>query len=321
MAFVFFVTCLVHPARGHNTALTLPEHCTHARTLARAPASTMHFPEEWDTRQRSSTMAGSTQGMAPARAARSITNAELNSFANDVAYKHVNVGTQFMRSLNSDLDNITDRINSLLPDNTEHMRKRKAAGAEPVGEEAAKPRSDMRLELDTLLSRLPYKLLMQDMVPYHGDKKLPSIPYVTRVYEEMYMREPIQADERPCAMGEQCECMFIDRANQFTGVEFLVPGEEQGPTPQPCVLCSRALTQQLFYDIVFDNASFASLIQRYGNVHSVPNEYAREAMLICPPNGPIHAMPLPIMSHQRNRYNVVKVGGVRYIRQHSVYFQ
>lgn len=148
-----------------------------------------------------------------------------------------------------------------------------------------------------------------------------SVPYVTRIYEEGYMREPRSASERACVMAEQCECMFIDKNNAFVGVEFLVPGESTSSTPQMCVLCSRATTQQLYYDIVFDSTSFNGMIQRYGNLHNVVNEYAQDAVLICPPNGPLHAMPLPIMSHQRNRYSVSKVGGLRYIRQHGVYFQ
>lgn len=38
-------------------------------------------------------------------------------------------------------------------------------------------------------------------------------------------------------------------------------------------------------------------------------EYAREVMLICPPNGPVECMPFPSASHQRNKYTVyTKVG-------------
>lgn len=100
-----------------------------------------------------------------------------------------------------------------------------------------------------------------------------------------------------------------------------VAGEESKPTPEFCVLCSRMTTQQLFFDIVFDGLSINTLIQRYGNIHSVENEYAQEVMLICPPTGPVHCMPLPIVSHQRNRYSVVKAGGIRWVRQHGVFFQ
>lgn len=44
-------------------------------------------------------------------------------------------------------------------------------------------RYDMSLELDTLLSRLPYKRMMQDMLPSNPEHPMPSLPYVTRVYE------------------------------------------------------------------------------------------------------------------------------------------
>eukprot|EP00961_Rhodomonas_salina_P294230 3934397-Rhodomonas_salina.1 len=69
----------------------------------------------------------------------------------------------------------------------------------------------MRLELDTLLSRLPYKKLMHEMISNNSEQVLPSVPYVTRQYEESYMREPMATGERACAMGAQCECMFIDK--------------------------------------------------------------------------------------------------------------
>lgn len=63
------------------------------------------------------------------------------------------------------------------------------------------------------------------------------------------------------------------------------------------------------------------IIQRYGNIFGQPGEYASECMLICPPGIGLHAMPLPIMSHQRNRYSVVNNGGVKHLRQHRVAFE
>jgi hypothetical protein len=305
----------------------------------------MQFPEEWDSKQRSS----ASSMCATTRGSRSITNADISAFATEASYKKVEISTQFAKSLSSDFSNIESRILELLPrPSATDATAAKAATAgggrkkrthrnmendsdddddttpgSPIacGSSSMVPRSNMRLELDTLLSRLAYKRLMQEMLPYNPQKPLPSVPLITRVYEEMYMREPMNANERQCAHGEQCECMFIDPNNKFVAVEFLVPSEDPGPTPKSCVLCSRAITQQLFYDIVFDNISFNALIQRFGNLHSTPNEYAKDAMLICPPHGPIHAMPLPIMSHQRNRYTVSKIGGVRFIRQNGVYFQ
>jgi len=50
-------------------------------------------------------------------------------------------------------------------------------------------------------------------------------------------------------------------------------------------------------------------------------EYALDAMLIASASAPMHVMPLPIVSHQRNRYYVVMHGGVRYLKQCRVYFQ
>ena len=67
--------------------------------------------------------------------------------------------------------------------------------------------------------------------------------------------------------------------------------------------------------------SFRGVIQRYGNVCEQRGEYAREAMLICPPNGHVHCMPLPIVAHQRNRYSVHAQNGVKFLKQHRVFFE
>ena len=66
---------------------------------------------------------------------------------------------------------------------------------------------------------------------------------------------------------------------------------------------------------------FGGVIQRFGNIHSQPGEYALEAMLVASQNAPVHIMPLPIVSHQRNRYSVYTKGGIKYLRQSRVYFQ
>lgn len=44
-------------------------------------------------------------------------------------------------------------------------------------------------------------------------------------------------------------------------------------------------------------------------------------MLVCPPEIGLQCMPLPIMSHQRNRYSVVNTSGHKYLRQHRVAFE
>lgn len=266
------------------------------------------------------------------KAAKLIDSSELREFASDVATSHAQIDAHFIRSIGNDTRSIGDRILNMLPvDHHEDADDAENMGVEPgPSNETSKKRKtpeapsrhNMTLELDTLLTRLPYKKMMQEILPSNTNRPMPSVPLVTRLYEESYMREPMRKSERQCVMKEKCECMTIDPKNPFIGVEFVVPNEDvDSSTPQMCVLCSRAHTQQLFYDIVFDNASFNGTIQRFGNMHSVPNEYSRDIMLICPPNGPLHAMPLPIVSHERNRYTVVRTGGIRYLRQHGVYFQ
>lgn len=174
------------------------------------------------------------------------------------------------------------------------------------------------LELDTVLSRVPYYKMLQDLF---GGSSAPSesVPIITAAYEEQYMRECTHANERACVMGENCECMFIDPTMPFVAVEFVLPTEAYSENPQLCVLCSRKVTQRLFYDMMYKGYTFHNLIQRYGNICDQPGEYARECMLICPPNQNVHCMPLPIVSHQRNRYSVYLSNGTKYIKQHRVY--
>jgi hypothetical protein len=179
------------------------------------------------------------------------------------------------------------------------------------------------IDTESLLSRLPYRKMLGDMFGgcLRGNLRNLTIPYVTRAYEEAFMREPSHSNERECANGAQCECMFIDRGQSFICVEFLLPGETPPRTPHLCVLCCRAVTQQLYYDVVFDRTDFPGTIQRFGNLHGQPGEYALDAMLIAAPSAPVHIMPLPIVSHQRNRYAVHVAGGLKRLRQSRVFFQ
>eukprot|EP00961_Rhodomonas_salina_P228414 3087223-Rhodomonas_salina.1 len=171
------------------------------------------------------------------------------------------------------------------------------------------------LVLDGILSRVPYRAMLEEL--FGGTDRLPpSVPIVTRVYEESFMRECLHAGERACVMGARCEGMFVDRQHPFTVTEFLLPGEPAPESAQMCVLCSRKVTQQLYHDMLFAGTTFRGVIQRYGNICGEPGEYAREAVLVCPPHGHVHCMPLPIVAHQRNRYSVSVHAGKKYLRQH-----
>lgn len=175
------------------------------------------------------------------------------------------------------------------------------------------PATPEELNLDVILSRVPYRDILENL--YSRDSyNAPAVPLVSRVYEESFMREPGKG-ERACASGDLCECNFIDPCMPFTAVEFLVVGEDYPATPQFCVLCSRKVTQKLFYDILFTGKEVHGVIQRYGNICGVPGEYARECMLVCPPHAPLHCMPRPIMSHQRNKYRVRISNGVKCLDQ------
>ena len=120
--------------------------------------------------------------------------------------------------------------------------------------------------------------------------------------------------------GAQCECNFIDPSQPFLGVTFRLPWEKDSG-PGLCLPCARASTLELLVECVCGSAPFDGLIQRFGNVHSEPGEYRPGAMLFCPPNGPLHSMPLPIVRHQRNNYRVVKRDGFFFLEQLNVHFQ
>lgn len=175
------------------------------------------------------------------------------------------------------------------------------------------PATPDELDLDVILSRVPYREILENL---HGrdDHSAPDVPVVSRLFEESYMREAGKG-ERPCAAGDLCECRFIDPCVPFTCVEFNLPNEDLSQAPQLCVLCSRKVTQKLFYDIVLTGKDPHCVIQRYGNMCGVPGEYARDCMLVSPPHAPLHCMPRPIMSHQRNKYRVRISNGVKCLDQ------
>ncbi len=126
------------------------------------------------------------------------------------------------------------------------------------------------LDLDVILSRVPYREILENL--YGRDQRPTSdVPVVCRVYEEAWMREANKS-ERACAAGELCECNFIDPCMPFVGVEFLLPGQAYPAHRQFCVLCSRKVTQKLFYDILFTGKEAHGVIQRYGNICGVPGQ-------------------------------------------------
>jgi len=169
----------------------------------------------------------------------------------------------------------------------------------------------------TLLDSVPFCKLLSNIRPAVTGLE---IPLVSRVYEEQFMRQCIAAHEKPCCMGNQCECMMISKTNPFVGVQFAVPNTEHGNNSM-CVLCLRKVTTLLFYRTIQKGISVNTQIQRHGNICNQAGEYHPSVMLICPPNGPVASMPLPIVAHQRNRYEVVLVHGVCYLKQLRVGMQ
>ena len=184
------------------------------------------------------------------------------------------------------------------------------------------PAMPVELQLDHVLSSVPYQAMLESLF---GGVSQPAheVPLVTKTYEESFMREPVPG-ELPCALGELCECRFIDKNAPFIGVQFELPGARQDQrdgSAKMCVLCYRKTTQKLFYDACYSGKRVQGLIQHYGNLCNQPGEYARSCMLICPPSAQWQCMPLPIMSHQRNRYRVHVVAGVKHLKQLRVAYE
>jgi hypothetical protein len=198
------------------------------------------------------------------------------------------------------------------------------------------PATPEELQLDHVLSSVPYKDMLESLFGTVTSGPAPNLPIITKAYEESYMREA-GPSEKQCAMGAKCECMFIDHNAPFIAVQFDLPNElldtsstnsnpnpsnpnpsnpnPNATAPKLCVLCCRKTTQKLFYDACYSGKRVQGLIQRYGNLCNQPGEYARDCMLICPPNAPWHCLPLPIMSHQRNRYKVQIIAGIKHLQQ------
>lgn len=171
--------------------------------------------------------------------------------------------------------------------------------------------------LDGILSNISFRAMMENLFG-HGDLEAPTVPVLCRAYEESFMRQPLTG-EQACVMDQACECMMIDKRTPFVGVELRLPGDPEGR--QMCVLCSRMVTQKCFYDMCCLGKAYPALIQRYGNIFGQPGEYSTECMLVCPPALGLASMPLPCMSHQRNRYSVVTQGGVKSLVQHRVRYE
>ena len=171
-----------------------------------------------------------------------------------------------------------------------------------------------QLALDHILSRVPYRSMLENL--FHGStENIPDLPILGRAFEESFMRQPL-AGEQACAMGDQCECTRISRSAPFTAVELRLQGDPD--PPQMCVLCSRAATQKMFYDMCYLGREVKGVIQRYGNIFGVPGEYSPECMLAAPRSTGLSCMPLPCMSHQRNKYSVEVNGGVKSLKQQRV---
>ena len=176
------------------------------------------------------------------------------------------------------------------------------------------------LQLDPLIEGIPFLRILGNR---EEKTEKQDIVLVTRAYEEQFLRECMNSSETPCIWGSQCECMILDPHEPFVAVQFSLPNAiDNFKKPNGmCLLCLRKCTQIIFYQTIHKGQSVSSLIQRHGNICDQPGEYHRNAMLICPPSGPINCMPLPIVAHQRSNYEVIKRQGIRWIIQKNVNYE
>lgn len=175
------------------------------------------------------------------------------------------------------------------------------------------------LALNVVLDNSSFEksLMMHDLSSKHTSN---VVPLVTRAYEESFMRQCSSETDIPCSMGQYCECNFIDPEHAFVGVAFVMP-DLHATENNMCVLCLRKLTQMLFYRIINGGYQSTHLVQTYGNICDVPGEYHSSAMLVMPKNSAVHCMPLPVVAHQRNKYQVVLRDGQRHLKQTNVYYE
>lgn len=179
------------------------------------------------------------------------------------------------------------------------------------------PRPTPEIRLDHILSRVPYRAMLENLFQA-GQEEVPDVPILCKSYEETFMRQALPG-EKSCAMGDLCECMFIDKASPFVCTELRLPNDPD--TAQLCAVCSRAATQKSFYDMCYLGRPIAGVIQRYGSIYGQPGEYAAECMLIPPRTLGLANMPVPSVSHQRNRYTVTVIGGLKHLKQARVSFE
>lgn len=141
---------------------------------------------------------------------------------------------------------------------------------------------------------------------------------LSKKFEDSMLRQPMHAGEHACVRGDSCECMFLDPACPFVGVELVLPWESKCSRKagdRLCLPCLRAAALVLFLEITHFGKECPALVQRFYNEHSKPGEYALQAMLVAGPLGPVRNLPMPIVRHQRSNYHVHKENGIVYARQ------
>lgn len=170
---------------------------------------------------------------------------------------------------------------------------------------------ELSLYVDRVVDSVSFDNFLQDAPQFSQQE----IPLISKAYEDKYMRACVSKNESECVMQGQCECMFLDTSKPFIGTQFIFPQLRENNL---CIICLRKTTQLLFYHTINKGVNPNAMIQMYGNICNQDDEYHPSRMLICPPQGPVHCMPYPVVAHQRNLYEVTEIDGVRYAKQINV---
>jgi len=175
------------------------------------------------------------------------------------------------------------------------------------------------MTLEITLDSIPLHIMLKKNQP-ETQKALQHVPIISRAKEEESMRECYKPEDKPCIMQNSCECNFIDLQAPFVGVAF-VGHEINMMHTGMCILCLRKSTQMLFYRVIAGGLQSNNLMQVYGNIAGVAGEYHESVMLTVPPHGPVQCLPLPVVAHQRNRYQVVVVNEKKHLKQINVGYE
>jgi hypothetical protein len=290
----------------------------------------IQIPSDWDTVIVNTTVESKRDDIATQKRKRVHSDDTNNENNNKTTKQHSSKKNKVDNTLCHAEMNKSENIKANMKNILKQTHKDVIVGGINIGIESSCDSTRNNIEkMETIISKNLLSIISntnyKNVLCGVGDESLVytnDIKVVSKIYEETYLRQKIAEDEHQCVQKNECECMFIDPTQPFIGVQYKLPWDSiKMDRRGMCLLCLRATTQALFYDIMYSGKKINGLIQKYYNAHSIEGEYKLTAMLFCPPNGPIDNLPMPIVRHQRNFYEVCKSNGIFYIKQIGLDFQ